>query len=289
MKSNAKIKKNSQWREVWRRFRKSKTAMLGLVLLTIILLTAIFADVIVPYSKATDQNILSRKQGPSAEHWFGTDELGRDVFARIVHGSRYSLLIGISTSVLSLIIGGLLGAIAAFYGGKVDNLIMRLTDVVMTVPPILLSLAVVAALGPNLKNLLLAITISCVPSMVRMVRSVVISVADQDYIEAARSYGCSDMRIIMKYVIPNALGPIIVTTTMNVAGMILSAAGLSFIGMGVQPPAPEWGSLLSDAEIYMFEAPHLLYFPGLCIVLSALSFNLVGDGLRDALDPKLKN
>ncbi|MBQ8507813.1 MAG: ABC transporter permease [Clostridia bacterium] len=284
-----KTKKNSQWREVWRRFRKSKTAMFGLFLLIIVVGMAIFADVIVPYEKATEQNIMVRKQGPSAEHWFGTDELGRDVFARVVHGSRYSLLIGISTSVFSLILGGLLGAIAAFYGGTVDNIIMRITDIVMTVPPILLSLAVVAALGPNLKNLLLAITISCVPSMVRMVRSVVLTVADQDYIEAARSYGASDMRIILKYVIPNALGPIIVTTTMNVAGMILSAAGLSFIGMGVQPPAPEWGALLSDAETYMFDAPHLLYFPGLFIVISALSFNLVGDGLRDALDPKLKN
>ena len=288
MKQN-KNKKHSQLREVWRRFRKSKTAMFGLVLLVLVLMMAIFADVIVPYSKATEQNILVRKQGPSAEHWFGTDELGRDVFARVVHGSRYSLLIGISTSVLSLLLGGLLGALAAFYGGKVDNIIMRLTDVVMTVPPILLSLAVVAALGPNLKNLLLAITISCVPSMVRMVRSVVLTVSDQDYIEDARSYGASDIRIILKYVIPNALGPIIVTTTMNVAGMILSAAGLSFIGMGVQPPAPEWGALLSDAEIYMFDAPHLLYFPGLFIVISALSFSLVGDGLRDALDPKLKN
>ena len=284
-----KTKKNSQWREVWRRFRKSKTAMFGLFLLIIVVGMAIFADVIVPYEKATEQNIMVRKQGPSAEHWFGTDELGRDVFARVVHGSRYSLLIGISTSVFSLILGGLLGAIAAFYGGTVDNIIMRIPDIVMTVPPILLSLAVVAALGPNLKNLLLAITISCVPSMVRMVRSVVLTVADQDYIEAARSYGASDMRIILKYVIPNALGPIIVTTTMNVAGMILSAAGLSFIGMGVQPPAPEWGALLSDAETYMFDAPHLLYFPGLFIVISALSFNLVGDGLRDALDPKLKN
>ena len=166
---------------------------------------------------------------------------------------------------------------------------MRLTDVVMTVPPILLSLAVVAALGGSLRNLLIAITISCVPSMLRLVRSVVLGVVDEDYIEAARSYGASDMRIILKYVIPNALGPIIVTTTMNVANMILSAAGLSFLSLGVQPPAPEWGALLSDAKTYMFTAPHLLYIPGICIVIAALSFNLAGDGLRDALDPKLKD
>lgn len=275
-------------KEIWRRFRKSKTAMLGLILLAFVILIAIFADLIVPYSEAVTQSSM-RLQGPSADHWFGTDNLGRDVFARVVHGSRYSLWIGVSTSVLSLIIGGLLGAAAGYYGKTIDNVIMRLTDVVMTVPPILLSLAVVAALGANLRNLLIAITISCVPSMVRMVRSVVLTVVDQDYIEAAKSYGSSDIRVILKYVIPNALGPIIVTTTMNVAAMILSAAGLSFLGMGVQPPSPEWGALLSDARQFMFSAPYLLYFPGVFIVIAALSFNLAGDGLRDALDPKLKN
>lgn len=284
-----KSKKNNQMKEIWRRFKKSKTAMLGLVLLIFVILIAIFADLIVPYSEAVTQNTVDRLQGPSAEHWFGTDNLGRDLFARVVHGSRYSLWIGVSTSVLALIIGGLLGAAAGYYGKAVDNIIMRLTDVVMTVPPILLSLAVVAALGANLRNLLIAITISCVPSMVRMVRSVVLTVVDQDYIEAAKSYGAADMRVILRHVIPNALGPIIVTTTMNVAAMILSAAGLSFLGMGVQPPSPEWGALLSDARQFMFNAPYLLYFPGVFIVVAALSFNLAGDGLRDALDPKLKN
>lgn len=287
-KRNRKSKKTNQMKEIWRRFRKSKTAMLGLCLLIFVLCIAIFADVITPYENAISQSA-NRLDGPSAAHIFGTDELGRDLFARIVHGSCYSLLIGVSTSVLALVIGGLLGAIAAYYGGWVDNIIMRLTDVVMTVPPILLSLAVVAALGGSLRNLLIAITISCVPSMLRLVRSVVLGVVDEDYIEAARSYGASDMRIILKYVIPNALGPIIVTTTMNVANMILSAAGLSFLSLGVQPPAPEWGALLSDAKTYMFTAPHLLYIPGIFIVIAALSFNLAGDGLRDALDPKLKD
>ena len=287
-KRNRKSKKTNQMKEIWRRFRKSKTAMLGLCLLIFVLCIAIFADVITPYENAISQSA-NRLDGPSAAHIFGTDELGRDLFARIVHGSRYSLLIGVSTSVLALVIGGLLGAIAAYYGGWVDSIIMRLTDVVMTVPPILLSLAVVAALGGSLRNLLIAITISCVPSMLRLVRSVVLGVVDEDYIEAARSYGASDMRIILKYVIPNALGPIIVTTTMNVANMILSAAGLSFLSLGVQPPAPEWGAMLSDAKTYMFTAPHLLYIPGIFIVIAALSFNLAGDGLRDALDPKLKD
>ena len=284
-----KSKRNSQIKEIWRRYKKSKIAMLGLVLLIFVLAIAIFADIIVPYEEAITQDPANRLQGPSGEHWFGTDELGRDVFARVVHGSRYSLWIGVSTSIFSLIIGGLLGAVAGYYGKTIDNVVMRLTDVVMTVPPILLSLAVVAALGANLTNLLIAITVSCIPNMVRMVRSTVLTVIDNDYIEAAKSYGSSDMRVILRYVIPNALGPIIVTTTMNVAAMILSASGLSFLGMGVQPPSPEWGALLSDARQYMFNAPYLLYFPGLFIVIAALSFNLAGDGLRDALDPKLKN
>ena len=284
-----KSKKNSQAKEIWRRYRKSKTAMLGLILLILVVGMAVFADLIVPYENAITQDIPSRLQGPSLRHLFGTDEVGRDLFARIVHGSRYSLAIGISTTVVSIIVGGLPGAVAAYYGGWVDNVIMRLTDVVMTVPPILLSLAVVAALGANLRNLLLAITVSCVPGIIRVVRSVVLGVIEEDYIEAAKSYGASNFRIILRYVIPNALGPIIVTATMNVATMILSASGLSFLGMGVQPPAPEWGALLSDAETYMFTAPYLLYIPGLFIVIAALSFNLAGDGLRDALDPKLKN
>ena len=282
-------KKHGQAYEVWRRYKKSRTAMLGLILLILVVAIAIFADVICPYDLAITQNISERFQSPNMQHFFGTDEMGRDVFARVVHGSRYSLFIGVATSVLSLILGGLLGAIAAYYGKMVDNIIMRLTDVVMTVPPILLSLAVVAALGASMRNLMIAITISCIPSMVRMVRSVVISLVDNEYVEAAKSYGASDLRIILKYILPNALGPIIVTMTMNVAGMILSAAGLSFLGMGVQPPSPEWGALLSDAEQYMFTAPWLLYFPGIFIVIAALSFSLAGDGIRDALDPKLKN
>jgi peptide/nickel transport system permease protein len=289
MKKNNDKKKKGQLYEIWRRYRKSKTAMLGLILLVFVVLIAIFADVICPYDQAITQNIAERFQSPNMQHFFGTDEMGRDLFARVVHGSRYSLFIGVATSVLSLIIGGMLGAIAAYYGKMVDNIIMRLTDVIMTVPPILLSLAVVAALGASMRNLMIAITISCVPSMVRMVRSVVISVVDNEYVEAAKSYGASDLRIILKYILPNSLGPIIVTMTMNVAGMILSAAGLSFLGMGVQPPSPEWGALLSDAEQYMFTAPWLLYFPGIFIVIAALSFSLAGDGIRDALDPKLKN
>ena len=285
----SKSRKHAQLAEFWRRFRKNKTAVLGLVILIIILSMALFADLIVPYSKCIDQVGADRLQGPSMAHFFGTDELGRDLFARVVHGSRYSLLIGLATSLMALVIGAVLGASAGYFGGWVDNVISRIVDVFMCVTPILLSLAVVAALGTNLRNLIIAITVSCVPGNVRLIRSVVLTAAEQDYVEAAKSYGASNARIIFRYVLPNAMGPIIVNTTMSISDMMLSAAGLSFIGMGIQPPSPEWGALLSNAQIYLFSAPHMLLFPGLCILFSSLAFNLVGDGLTDALDPKLKD
>lgn len=282
-------KRNSQLPEIWRRYRKNKAAVLGLVILVLVLGVALFADLIVPYSKCIEQVGADRLQGPSMAHFFGTDEYGRDLFARVIHGSRFSLLIGVSTSLISLAVGAVLGASAGYFGGEVDNWIMRIMDVFACVPPILLSLAVVAALGTNLRNLIIAITISCIPGNVRLIRSLVMTVAEQDYVEAARSYGTGTPRILFRYVLPNAMGPIIVNTTMSISDMMLSAAGLSFIGMGIQPPAPEWGALLSNAQTYLFSAPYMLIFPGVAIILSSLAFNLVGDGLTDALDPKLKD
>lgn len=287
-KKKKKDKKSSLTREIWFRFRKNKVALIGLIILTLIVLMAIFADLIVPAEMATTQST-DRLQGPSAEHWFGTDEFGRDLFARVVHGSRYSLFIGVATSLIALVVGAILGASAGYFGGIVDNVICRIVDVFICVPPVLMSLAVVAALGTNMQNLIIAITISCVPGNVRLVRSVVMTVADQDYIRAAKSYGCSNPRIIFRYVLPNAMGPIIVNTTMGISQMILSAAGLSFIGMGIQSPDPEWGALLSNAQDFMFTSQYLLFFPGIFILLTSLAFNLVGDGLTDALDPRLKD
>lgn len=287
-KKKKKDKKSSLTREIWFRFRKNKVALIGLIILTLIVLMAIFADLIVPAEVATTQST-DRLQGPSAEHWFGTDEFGRDLFARIVHGSRYSLFIGVATSLIALVVGAILGASAGYFGGIVDNVICRIVDVFICVPPVLMSLAVVAALGTNMQNLIIAITISCVPGNVRLIRSVVMTVADQDYIRAAKSYGCSNPRIIFRYVLPNAMGPIIVNTTMGISQMILSAAGLSFIGLGIQPPDPEWGALLSNAQDFMFTSQYLLLFPGIFILLTSLAFNLVGDGLTDALDPRLKD
>lgn len=278
-----------QLSEFWRRYRKNKSAVIGLVILALLVGIALFADLIVPYSKCVEQMGAERLQFPSAAHIFGTDEFGRDLFARVVHGSRYSLFIGVATSLMALAAGAVLGASAGYFGGMVDNIICRIVDVFMCVPPILLSLAVVAALGTSMQNLIIAITISCIPGNVRLIRSVVLTVAEQDYVDVARSYGTSNARIIFRYVLPNAMGPIIVNTTMAISDMILSAAGLSFIGMGIQPPSPEWGALLSAAQTYIFTKPYLLFFPGIFIVLSSLSFNLVGDGLTDALDPKLKN
>lgn len=287
--SRKKSKKNSQLKEVWRRYKKNKSAMVGLIILLLFAIVAICADLVVPYEKAIEQNGAVRLQGPSAEHWFGTDAFGCDTFARIVHGSRVSLSIGFAAVGISLIVGGFLGAAAGYYGGKTDNLIMRIMDVFTCVPGILLALAIVAALGSSMRNLLIAITIASIPGFVRLVRSSILTVVENDFIEAARSYGAKDFRIIAKYILPNAMGPIIVQATMGIAGMILSASGLSYMGMGIQPPSPEWGAMLSEAKDYMRVAPYLLYFPGFAILISALCFNLVGDGLRDALDPKLKD
>ena len=287
--NNSHSRTREQFAEFWRRFRKNKSAVAGLLILVLLVGMALFADLIVPYARCVEQVGADRLQGPSAAHFFGTDEFGRDLFARVVHGSRYSLFIGVATSLMALAAGAVLGASAGYFGGMVDNVICRIVDVFMCVPPIPLSLAVVAALGTSVRNLIVAITISCIPGNVRLIRSVVLTVAEQDYVEVARSYGASNARIIFRYVLPNAMGPIIVNTTMAISDMILSAAGLSFIGMGIQPPSPEWGALLSAAQTYIFTSPYLLVFPGLFIILSSLSFNLVGDGLTDALDPKLKD
>ena len=259
------------------------------MLFSLVLLFVIFADVIVPYSAAIEQNISERLQWPSLSHIMGTDNYGRDVFARLIHGSRNSLLVGIGAVFTGMIVGGILGAVSGYYGGKVDNIIVRITDMVMCIPMMLLVLTLVAALGSSLMNVLLAMMISNIPSYTRVVRSAVLTVVDQDYIEAARSCGSPNRWIILKHIIPNAIGPIIVQTTMSIGTMILNAAGISFLGMGIQPPTPEWGAMLNEAKGLMLEYPYLVIFPGLAIGITALGLNLMGDGLRDALDPKLKD
>jgi peptide/nickel transport system permease protein len=282
-------KKNSQTKEIWRRFKKNKVAVLGLVIIILLITCAIFADFITPFQNGITQNAQNRLQPPSKEHIFGTDGFGRDVFSRTIHASRVSLAIGFGTTFAALLFGSFFGAVSGYYGGRIDNLIMRICDIFMCIPGILLTLALVSALGTSTLNLFIAISIASVPGSTRFIRSLVLNIVGQEYIEAARSNGASDLRIIYKYILPNIMGPIIVTTTMSIGGMILMAAGLSFIGMGVQPPNPEWGAMLSSAKEFIRRSPYLLYYPGGAILLSALSFNLVGDGLRDALDPKMKN
>ena len=291
--ANAKIKRNpkkkSQVKEIWRRFRKNRIALFGLVLFIFILLVVIFADVIVENSKAMIQVIPNRLKPPDSEHPFGTDNFGRDIFARVVHGSRYSLLVGMGAVAIGMLIGGLLGAIAGFYSGIIDSTIVRIMDTIMCIPLMLLVLSIVAALGASLVNVLVAMMIANIPIYTRVVRSVVLSVAGQDYIEAAKSCGTPNRWIIAKHVLPNAIGPIIVQATMAVGTMIINAAAISFLGMGIQPPTPEWGAMLNEARMHMIDYPHTVVFPGLAIGITALSLNLMGDGLRDALDPKLKD
>lgn len=262
--------------------------MAGLVILAVFLFFALFADLIVPYEKAIEQNVQERLMAPCAEHWMGTDEFGRDLFARVVHGSRRSLSLGVGTTAVSLLLGGIIGACCGLYGSRFDSIVMRLCDILNSVPGLLFALAVVAALGSSMRNLLIAVTIVSLPGFIRIVRSVILSIVEQEYIMAARACDSSNRTIILRHILPNAMGPIIIQASMSVASMMLTAAGLSFIGMGVQPPTPEWGVMLSTARDYMTTAPYLLLFPGSAIALSALALNLVGDGLRDALDPKMK-
>ena len=282
-------KKRSQWREVRRMLKKNKMALVGLGILVILVLLALFADVIADYDTVViKQNLANRLKGPSAEHWLGTDEFGRDIFARLVHGARVSLKVGIIAVGISIILGGILGALAGFYGGRIDNIIMRIMDVFLAVPSILLAIAIVSALGPSIINLMVAISISSVPRYARIVRASVLSIRDQEFVEAARAIGANNARIIFRHIIPNSLAPVIVQGTLGVASAILSTAGLSFIGLGIQPPAPEWGSMLSGGRQYLRYAWWVTTFPGVAIMITILSLNLLGDGLRDALAPRLK-
>ena len=276
-------------KETFRRLKKNKSAIIALYVIIFFLIISIFAGVIAPYSACIKQDAANRLQGPSAEHWFGTDEFGRDVFKRVVYGTRISLFIGVIVSGVALIVGGILGAIAAYYGGILDEVIMRFMDMLTSLPSTLLAMCVVAALGPSMTNLLIALTISYAPVFTRIVRSSVLTVVEMEYVEAARACGTSDARIILKHILPNGIGPIIVQTTRTISGTILSAAGLSYLGLGVQSPTPEWGSMLTGAREFMRSSPYLMIFPGIALVATALSFELLGDGLRDALDPRLKD
>jgi len=283
-------KGRSQIASVFFRLRKNKLAILGFLLLMLMIIIALSADLIADYDKIViGQNIGARLQPPSSAHWFGTDHFGRDIFARIVHGSRISLSLGIFAMAIAVTIGAIIGAVSGYYGGKVDNIIMRFMDVLLAIPPILMSISIVAALGQNIVNLLIALSIAYVPVFARVIRSSILSVKGQEFIEAAKACGTSDARIIFKHIIPNAIGPIIVQATLAMGSTILIISSLSFMGLGIKPPAPEWGTMLYEGRDFIRQAPYLILFPGGAITIAVISLNLLGDGLRDALDPRLKD
>ncbi len=283
-----KKRRNSQFWLTLGRLKRNHLAMVGLVIIVVMIILALLAPYISPYPyEAAD--FKNRYATPSAEHWFGTDELGRDIFSRLLYGSRYSLRIGLISVAISAIGGIFFGALAGYFGGAVDNIIMRLLDVLQAMPGIVLAIAISAALGPGLTNSVIALSISSIPGYARMTRASILNVRKMEYLEAATSINCSNARIIWKHVLPNALSPLIVQATMGIAGAIMGAAMLSFIGLGVQPPTPEWGAMLSAGRNYLRDYPHLCIFPGIMIMMAVLSLNMLGDGLRDALDPKLKD
>ena len=289
VEANAPRKARSQMGEVWHQFRRNKGAMVGSAIVLIIVFVALFADVFLDYdTQVVGQNVAERLQWPSARHWFGTDELGRDIFFRVLYGTRFSCSVGLVAVTIGLVIGVTLGAIAGFYGGTLEEVIMRSTDILGAVPNMLMAIVIVSVLGQSIWNLMLAVGITSVPQFVRITRAAVLTVRNQEYVEASKSIGLSNRRIIFKHILPNCLSPIIVQATLRVASAIISASSLSFLGLGVPAPSPEWGALLSGGRKYIRDYSYMTLFPGLAIMITVLALNMMGDGLRDSLDPKLK-
>ncbi len=280
--------------DAWRRLKKNRLAMAGLIWIIIIMLIAVTADLWVPRffgdPTAIDTTTLAQEslQPPSAAHPFGTDKLGRDILSRTVYGAQVSIMVGVVAVGISVIVGLILGAIAAYWGGWWDSIVMRTADVFFAFPYVLFAITLIAVLGPGVQNVFIAIGILGWPSIARVFRSSILSIKENEYVDAARSMGASDRRIISRHIMPNSVAPIIVLATMSIGGAILTEAALSFLGMGVQPPAPSWGNMLSEARSFLFTAPWLMLYPGLAILTTVLGFVLLGDGLRDALDVKLK-
>ena len=284
------IKRRSQLGSVIRRFMKNRLSVVGLIILILLAVGSCSADLFFDYNtQAISQNARETFQLPSAQHIFGTDQYGRDLFIRIVYGGRISLIVGFFIAGFALLFGTIIGAIAGYFGGWIDNTLMRFMDIFLAIPSMLLAICIVAALGGGLLNLLLANGIAQVPRYARIVRANVMGLKSSEFVEASQACGASHAHVIFRHIIPNTLGPLIVQATLTMASAILSVASLSFLGLGISPPTPEWGSMLSTGKEYMRQYPHLIVVPGLAIMLSVLSFNLIGDGLRDALDPRLKN
>lgn len=283
-----KYKSESQILAVIKRMSKNKASMTGLIILCILILIALLAPWIMPYSY-TKIDMVNKFATPSFKHLFGCDELGRDILSRLIYGSRYSLILGLGSVALSVVFGLVLGSLAGFFGGTVDVIIMRFLDIFSSIPGMLMAVVISAVLGSGFGNCILAISVSTMPQYVRLLRAQIMSIRNMEYLEASSTLqNCSKFRIIVKHVLPNSLSSLIVTATMGVASSILMAAGLSYVGLGVQPPNPEWGAMLSGARSYLRDYPHMVVFPGIVLAVTVLSLNMLGDGLRDALDPKLK-
>ena len=282
-----KLRKQNQSLVILKKMMQNKGSMIGLIVLIILILAAIFAPYLSPYGYA-DMDMSNMYQKPCLAHPFGTDELGRDILSRVMYGGRYSLFIGLSATVFALIFGITFGSIVGYYGGKVDNVIMRITDVIQAIPGMLLSIAISSVLGTGSLEMAVALGVGNIAPFTRILRGSILTVRKSEYLDAAKADNSSGFRMIRKHILPNAISPIIVQATLGCANTILIASSLSFIGVGIQPPTPEWGAMLSAGRAFIRDYPHMLIFPGIAIALTVLSLNLLGDGLRDALDPKLK-
>ena len=284
--NQTKIKKTSQGLEVFKRFMKNPLSVIGMTIFVIFIVLALLAPYICKYDYAAMSTETFR--APSAEHLFGTDKFGRDLFSRILYGGRYSIFMGIAATIIGTVIGLVLGAIAGFFGQTADNIVMRILDVIQAIPGILLAMVISTALGPGVVNTVIALSIAGIPATARMLRGLILQIRNCDYIEAAGSINCSNARIIFKHILPNTFGPILVGCTMGIGGTIMQAASLSFLGLGIQAPIPEWGALLNEGKNYFTLYPYLLIYPGLAIGILSFATCTMGDGLRDAMDPRLK-
>ncbi|MEG0854585.1 MAG: ABC transporter permease [Angelakisella sp.] len=288
-RASKKYAKRSQIAEIWRNLKKNKGAVIGLIIVVMLVLLALAAPLIYDYEEdVIKQNISERLQSPSFEHPFGTDDVGRDILARVIWGTRYSLPIGMVAVLVAVLLGVTLGAVAGYYGGIIENVLMRFGDIFSSIPHILLAIVVVSVLGQSTLNLMLAVGVTSTPAFIRVARAAVLTVRNQEYIEAARAIGVKDWKIILLHIIPNSLSPIVVQTTLRVGSAIISASALCFLGLGIPQPAPEWGSMLSAGRKFIRDYSYMTLFPGIAIMITVLALNMLGDGLRDAMDPKMK-
>lgn len=284
-----KAKSNNPWLLAWRRLLRDKTAMIGLYIVLFLIFIAVFAPLLAPYDPIEDFDMAKAFQKPSSEHWFGTDWMGRDIYSRILYGSRISLTIGLASRLVTLSLGIPLGALAGYYRGKVDMVIMRFAEIMDAFPSFLFAIAISISIGQGIYSVFFALGFVGWSGMARLIRGQVLAYRESEFVEAARSLGASDMRIIFSEILPNCMAPVIISTTMGISSAILSEAGLSFLGLGAQPPTPTWGSMMNFGRQYIWTEPHMFIFPGIAIVLTVYGFNLFGDGLRDVLDPRMKD